>query len=60
MVRVRDVAPVTIALAWRAGDLPPAGARLLEVARDVRAGEVLRAAATPPAPAAGHPAGALE
>jgi DNA-binding transcriptional LysR family regulator len=45
VVRVRDVAPVTIALAWRAGDLSPTGARLLEVARDVRAGEGLRAAA---------------
>jgi DNA-binding transcriptional LysR family regulator len=53
VVRVRDVAPVTIALAWRAGDLPPAGARLLEVARDVRAGEGLRAAAMTPADAAG-------
>jgi DNA-binding transcriptional LysR family regulator len=57
VVRVRDVAPVTIALAWRVGDLPPAGARLLELARDVRAGEGLRAAATTPAPVAAHPRG---
>jgi DNA-binding transcriptional LysR family regulator len=57
VVRVRNVAPVTIALAWRAGELPPAGARLLEIARDVRAGEGLRAAAMTPARAAGYPRG---
>ena len=50
IVPVRDATPVTIALAWRSDELTPQAARLLEVAREVRAGEGLRAAA-------GHPSG---
>jgi DNA-binding transcriptional LysR family regulator len=42
---VCDATPVTIALAWRAGRLSSHAARLVEVAREVRAGEGLRAAA---------------
>jgi len=45
VVPVRDATPVTIALAWRRGELTPQAARLLEVAREVRAGEGLRAVA---------------
>jgi DNA-binding transcriptional LysR family regulator len=47
VVAVADAPPVTIALAWRVGELSPAGARLVELAREVRAGEGLRAAARP-------------
>jgi DNA-binding transcriptional LysR family regulator len=43
VVEVSDAPPVTIALAWRADDLPPPAARLIEIAREVRAGEGLRA-----------------
>jgi DNA-binding transcriptional LysR family regulator len=45
VVPVRDATPVTIALAWRNGGLTPQAERLLEVAREVRAGEGLKAAA---------------
>jgi DNA-binding transcriptional LysR family regulator len=45
VVRVRDATPVTIALAWRSDQLTPQASRLLQVAREVRAGEGLRAAA---------------
>lgn len=43
VVDVSDAPPVTIALAWRADDLPAPAARLVEIAREVRAGEGLRA-----------------
>ena len=45
VIPVRDATPVTIALAWRSGELTPPAARLIEVAREVRAGDGLRAAA---------------
>jgi DNA-binding transcriptional LysR family regulator len=45
VVPVRDATPVTIALAWHSGPPTPQAARLLEVAREVRAVEGLRAAA---------------
>jgi DNA-binding transcriptional LysR family regulator len=45
VVPVRDATPVTISLAWRRDQLTPQAARLVEVAREVRAGEGLRAAA---------------
>jgi len=48
VIPVRDATPVTIALAWRTGELTQQAARLLEVARGVRAGEGLRAAARNP------------
>jgi DNA-binding transcriptional LysR family regulator len=43
VVAVSDAPPVTVALAWRADDLPAPAARLVEIAREVRAGEGLRA-----------------
>jgi DNA-binding transcriptional LysR family regulator len=45
VVPVRNATPVTIALAWRSDQLTPQASRLLQVAREVRAGEGLRAAA---------------
>jgi hypothetical protein len=45
-VAVSDAPPVTIALAWRADDRPAAAARLIDIAREVRAGEGLRALAS--------------
>jgi DNA-binding transcriptional LysR family regulator len=46
VVAVTDALPVTIALAWRADDLPAPATRLIEIAREVRAGEGLRAMAS--------------
>jgi hypothetical protein len=43
VVAVSDAPPVTIALAWLADDLSPPAARLVDIAREVRAGEGLRA-----------------
>jgi len=47
-VPVRDVGPLVIALGWRTGDLPPAGARLLELAKENGAAAPARGAVGQP------------